>query len=128
LLGDGLEPRRVERQRLQGKRVVLKLEGIDDRTTAESLRGALVSVPIEAAVKLPPGEYFWHEIIGLRVEDGAGRPLGRVVEILETGSNDVYVVRSPDRELLLPAIKDVVRGIDRERGTMRVELLPGLGD
>jgi 16S rRNA processing protein RimM len=104
----------------------LKLAGIDDRTAAEAMRGALVRVPIEQAVELPPGSYFWHEIVGLRVQDTRGRALGTVAEVLATGSNDVYVVRSAEGELLLPAIKDVVRAIDREHGVMTVELIPGL--
>ena len=126
LVGDSDELRRVERQRLHGDRVILKLAGIDDRTAAEAMRGALVRVPIEQAVKLPPGSYFWHEIVGLRVQDTRGRALGTVAEVLATGSNDVYVVRSAEGELLLPAIKDVVRAIDREHGVMTVELIPGL--
>ena len=126
LVGDSDEFRRVERQRLHGDRVILKLAGIDDRTAAEAMRGALVRVPIEQAVELPPGSYFWHEIVGLRVQDTRGRALGTVAEVLATGSNDVYVVRSAEGELLLPAIKDVVRAIDREHGGMTVELIPGL--
>jgi 16S rRNA processing protein RimM len=126
LVGDSDELRRVERQRLHGDRVILKLAGIDDRTAAEAMRGALVRVPIEQAVELPPGSYFWHEIVGLRVQDTRGRALGTVAEVLATGSNDVYVVRSAEGELLLPAIKDVVRAIDREHGVMTVELIPGL--
>ena len=126
LVGDSDELRCVERQRLHGDRVILKLAGIDDRTAAEAMRGALVRVPIEQAVELPPGSYFWHEIVGLRVQDTRGRALGTVAEVLATGSNDVYVVRSAEGELLLPAIKDVVRAIDREHGVMTVELIPGL--
>jgi 16S rRNA processing protein RimM len=104
----------------------LKLAGIDDRTAAEAMRGALVRVPIEQAVELPPGSYFWHEIVGLRVQDTRGRALGTVAEVLATGSNDVYVVRDERRELLIPAIKDVVREIDLEQGRILIELLPGL--
>jgi 16S rRNA processing protein RimM len=126
LVGASDLPRRVERQRLQKDRVILKLAGIEDRTAAEALRGALVRVPIEQAVDLSPGSYFWHEIVGLRVRDTAGRVLGTVAEVLPTGSNDVYVVRSAEGELLLPAIKDVVRAIDRDQGLMTVELIPGL--
>jgi 16S rRNA processing protein RimM len=126
LLGEPPEARRVEHQRLHRGRVILKLAGVEDRTTAESLRGSLLQVPLNSAVELPPGVYYWYEIIGLRVYDGQGRDLGSVTDILQTGSNDVYVVRKDDRELLLPAIKDVIRDIDRERGVMTVELIPGL--
>lgn len=105
---------------------MIKLAGIEDRTAAEQLRGALLQVPLEQAVRLPPGSYYWHQILGLQVIERGGRVLGTVREILTTGSNDVYVVRSDERELLLPAIRDVIREIDLERGVIVVELLPGL--
>lgn len=126
LLGEPPSPYRVERQRVERGRLVLKLAGIRTREAAESLRGALVEVPADQAVELPPETYFWHQIIGLQVVEQDGRDLGRVVDILVTGSNDVYVVRDERRELLIPAIKDVVREIDLERGRILVELLPGL--
>jgi 16S rRNA processing protein RimM len=129
LVGEPPQPRSVERQRLQGDRVVLKLAGIDDRSAAEALRGALIQVPIEQAVELPRGSYYWHQIIGLRVQDRQGRLLGTVAEVLLTGANDVYVVRPSNGnsdELLLPAIKDVVLEVNPGRGTMVVELIPGL--
>lgn len=106
--------------------MVLKLAGIETRSQAEALRGAPLAVRREQAVALPPETYFWYQIIGLEVVDLDGRQLGRVAEVLRTGSNDVYVVRSGDRELLLPAIRDVVRAIDLDQGRMTVELLPGL--
>lgn len=126
LVGEPPRPFPVERQRIERGRLILKLAGINTRTAAEELRGAMIEVPVEQAVDLPPGTYFWHQIIGLRVEDRGGRDLGRVADILVTGSNDVYVVRDDRRELLIPAISDVVRQIDVEQGRIVVELLPGL--
>ena len=126
LVGDPPRPYLVERQRVERGRLVLKLAGVRDRTAAEELRGALIEVPIEQAVELPPETYFWHQIIGLRVVEQGGRELGTVADILATGINDVYIVRDDRRELLLPAIKDVIREIDLEQGRILVELLPGL--
>ena len=77
-------------------------------------------------MQLPPDSFFWHQIIGLTVRTVDGQELGKIAEIMETGSNDVYVVKSDERELLLPAIKDVVREIDLTSGVMTVELLEGL--
>lgn len=124
----GEPPRRYEltRSRLQRGQVVLKLAGVESRDEAEKLRGQVVSVPVQEAVPLPPGEFFWHQVVGLRVEDVGGRDLGRVGDILRTGSHDVYVVETPEGELLLPAIKQVIKAIEPERGRMVVELLPGL--
>lgn len=118
-------PRRVEAGRWRGQDVYLKLEGVNSRTEAEALRGkelwAAAPKPIQEA-----GRYYCHDIIGLRAEDEAGAPLGRVAEVLETGANDVYVVRGELGELLLPAVEDVVREVDIAGGRLVVRLLPGL--
>ena len=79
-------------------------------------------------MRLPDGEYYWHEIIGLEVVTEDDRSLGKVVSVFPTGSNDVYVCRGNGREILLPAIGDVVRRIDRDRKVMEVRLLKGLAD
>jgi 16S rRNA processing protein RimM len=126
LVAGGDRRLRVLGRRLSGNHVVLKLEGIADRTAAEALRGAIFEVPLAEAVRLPPDTYFWHQLVGLRVQTVEGAPLGVLIEVLPTGGNDVYVVRDEAREILLPAIRDVVREIDLERGTMTVSLLPGL--
>lgn len=110
----------------RGAQVVLSLEGIEDRDAADALRGWLIQVPENEAWKLPKGQYYWHQIVGLDVVTTDGRRLGPVAEILETGANDVYVVKREAGELLLPAIKDVVKKISPERGEMVVELLPGM--
>ena len=110
----------------RGAQVILHLEGIADREAADALRGWLVQVPEDEAWKLPKGQYYWHQIIGLDVVTQDGRRLGTVSDILETGANDVYVVKRDGSDLLLPAIKDVVKSISPERGEMVVELLPGM--
>lgn len=116
----------VEGYRFLDDAVVLKLKGIDSIDQAERLRGKLVEVPEEEAVRLPEDHYFWHQILGLQVVTVEGEPLGRIDEILETGANDVYVVHGPRGELLIPAIKQVVRAVDLAHGTITVELMPGL--
>jgi 16S rRNA processing protein RimM len=124
--GDDYTAYDVERSRLDRRGVVLKLAGVDDRPAAEQLRGQTLYVPESDAVELPPGSYFWHQIIGLEVRTTDGRTLGRISEILQTGSNDVYVVTREGKELLVPAIQDVVRETNLASGTMIVELLEGL--
>ena len=116
----------VQRARLQGHFVLLKLEDVDTRDAAERWRNALVEVPGSERVALPRGHYFWQDIIGLTVRTVDGEELGRVREILETGANDVYIVDTPRGELLVPAIKDVVQSIDPARGEMVVLLLEGM--
>lgn len=117
----------VQRARPTGRQVILKLEGIDTREQVEAWRGQLVQVPESEAVALPPGQYFWHQVIGLEVRGQDQRPLGRIREILQTGSNDVYVVQGEQGEWLLPATREVIKEIDPERGLVSVELLPGMG-
>ena len=102
------------------------LGGIDDRDAAAGICGSSVWMPVERMQKLPEGEYYWNEIVGLQVVTEEGRDLGRIEAIFPTGSNDVYVCREGKREILLPAIEEVVRRIDRDRGVMVVRLLKGL--
>lgn len=120
----------VRRARLEGGTragmVLLTLDGIDTPEAAGLLRGALVQVPFEEAVPLKPGEYYAHDIVGLRVVADTGDDLGRVTEVLTTGANDVYVVHGSRGEVLLPAIASVVQRIDIAGGTMTVHLIEGL--
>jgi 16S rRNA processing protein RimM len=118
---------RLERARVSGRQVILKLEGVETREQAERLRSQLVHVSESQAVSLPPGEYFWHQVIGLEVLDDQGASLGRVAEIIETGSNHVYVIRGERGEWLLPAIKQVITRMNPAAGTIQVNLLPGMG-
>ena len=106
--------------------VILQLDGIADRDAAEVLRGWLVQVPESESWRLPRGRFYWHQIIGLRVVTTDGEQIGTVSEILETGANDVYVVKGSAGERLLPAIKQVIIEIAPQRGEMVVSLIPGL--
>jgi len=105
---------------------ILKLGGIEDRGAAAKLVRSSVWMPSEKMKKLPEGEYYWRDIIGLRVVTEEGESLGRVESVFPTGSNDVYVCRAAEKEILLPAIGEVVRKIDIDHGIMVVRLLKGL--
>jgi 16S rRNA processing protein RimM len=123
-------PYAVQRARVAPHRgqseVILSLDGVPDRDAADKLRGWLVQVPEREAWKLPRGRYYWHQIVGLRVVTAEGEEIGTVSEILETGANDVYVVKGPGGERLIPAIKQIVTEIAPERGEMIVSLIPGM--
>ena len=110
----------------QGKALLIKLQGIDTRWDADDLRGAILETPLEEAAELPEGSYYHHQIIGLAVRTTDGRDLGTLSDIIETGSNDVYVVSGPDGEALIPAIPDVVQDVDISGGIIIVEPVPGL--
>ena len=119
------ELRKVNAGRRQGKAVVAKLEGCNDRDAAEELVGALISIPRSALPDTTvPGEYYWADLVGLRVETVDGVELGRIEQLFETGSNDVIVVQG-DKERLVPYIwEQVVREVDLEAGVMRVDWDP----
>ena len=106
--------------------LVLRLESVADRTAAEALKGATLTVPLDDVDPLPDGSYYYFQIIGLRVRTDDGEELGRVHEILATGGTDVYVVRGPAGERLFPALSDVVLDVDLDRGVMTVSLPEGL--
>ena len=116
----------IEHCQVRRTEVLLKLKGIDTREAAIAQRYVYVYVPESEALALPPGEYFVHQIVGLQVLTTAGEDLGTVEEVLSTGANDVYVVPGPRGEVLIPALKTVIRTIDLATGQLIVELPPGL--
>jgi len=120
----GIE-RTIEQARPQGRGIILKLRGIDTRNDAEALRGEVLTVPDLADLD-DEGAYYIHDLMGLRVEDTAGAELGKLFEIISTGATDVYVIRGPRGELLLPALDDVVTDIDLKQGRIQVEVPEGL--
>ncbi len=121
----GLEAFRLKKAKLTNKGFLLELVGVEDATAAEQIIGCEILMRAEDLDVLPEGEYYWKDLIGLAVEDASGKPLGVIESIFPTGSNDVLVCRG-DREILLPAIAEVVREIDIEKGRMIVNLLEGL--
>lgn len=128
-LGDRKLPATVRRIVAHGRRFLMELEGVDTREEAEGLRDAVVRIRLEAIGGLPPNTYFRWQILGLRALEEDGTELGTIVDVLETGANDVYEVERQDGgRLLLPAIDSVIREIDLEEGILRVRLLPGLED
>ncbi len=106
---------------------LIRLEGVGSRAEAETHRGADILIQ-KAAVSRDKEEYFWHELIGLRVHLETGRYLGTVKEIIPTAGNDIYVVREGKEEFLIPAIHDVVKTIDLENGKMIISEVEGLLD
>ncbi len=107
-------------------RLLIRLAGCDDRTFAEAHRGRAVRLARAEAPPLPPGTYYWTQIIGLTVVTEEGEVLGAITEILETGANDVYMVRGAGGEVLLPAAPGVVQEVDLQQKRMRVHLPKGL--
>jgi 16S rRNA processing protein RimM len=104
------------------KAFLLLSRGINTLEEARSLVGAELCVPESRLPATAPDEFYWYQLIGLEVVSTDGQQLGTLQKILETGSNDVYVVRQGDEEILIPAIEEVIREIDLQRRLMTVDL------
>ena len=123
-------PVAVRSARMHGNALVAHLDGIEDRDAASELAGARLGLPRDALPALDDGQYYWADLIGLEVVNEAGESLGVVREMMETGANDVMVIRpcvpvSPDRaraaDRVVPFLTgDVVRGVDLDAGRIRV--------
>jgi len=116
----------VEGARLHKGQVLLKLRGVADIDAAETLRNALVQVRAEEAVRLPANEFYIHDLKGCEVVTAEGRVLGTLTSVLHNSANDVYVIGSGRNEILLPAIKQVVREVDLAQRRIIVTPTPGL--
>ena len=110
--------------------IIISLQGIEDRNSAESLVGSELFIEQSKLPELEDGSYYWVDIIGLTVFTNDDQYIGRVESIISTGSNDVFVVKDPRNKLsgetLIPALESVVLEIDLKHKTMRVDLPEGL--
>lgn len=110
-----------------GSGLLVSFSGLATPEAVGHLRNTWVYVPAADRPPLPEGQVYHHEILGMNVITDDGRVLGELTEILSTGANDVYVVTSEDnKESLLPAIPDVILGIDAAKREIKVHLLDGL--
>lgn len=123
------QPMLIEEGKRHGKGLIARLREVDDRNAAEALKGVEIAVPREVLPALQADEYYWHQLEGLSVQC-QGESLGRVSHLMETGSNDVLVVRPSegsrdDRERLIPWLQgSVVKSVDIEAGTIDVDWDP----
>lgn len=109
--------------------VILKFEGIDSIDEAEKLKGLYMKIDRANAVKLPKDSFFIADIIGMQVFDENNELLGILTEVIQTGSNDVYIVKGDsEKEILIPALKSVVKGVSMEERKISVILPKGLLD
>ncbi|MDR1702226.1 MAG: ribosome maturation factor RimM [Sporomusaceae bacterium] len=113
----------IEQVRPHQNFFLVKFKGVETMDAAETLRGKLLKVRREDLVPLPEGHYYIFDIIGLKVFTETDELLGEITDVLETGSNDVYVVEQQGKpQLLLPALKEVVKKIDLENKRVIVRL------
>jgi 16S rRNA processing protein RimM len=131
LIGQNMEVADIVSSRPHKGRVLVHFGHIVDRDEAEALRGEWIYIPESEAIELEADTYFIHQIIGLRVQTTEGEILGTIQNVLFTGANEVYVVQPRDglnrgREVLIPAIAEVVQSVDLEAGVLTIYLMPGL--
>jgi 16S rRNA processing protein RimM len=128
-LGEKRETATFESVREHGQGLLVRLHGYDTPEAVGRFRNHWVYVQSSEVPPLPKGKYYKYELVGLRVVEENGNPLGELTEILETGANDVYIVRREDgKEILLPAIPPVVLHVDMTSRVMTVHLIDGLVD
>jgi 16S rRNA processing protein RimM len=120
-LGDSREAVKIDAIRQNDRTVLVHLDGVNSPEDAARYRNTTMFIKAEGLPRLPEGSYYHHELLGLSVVDENGQALGTLEQILETGANDVYLVRTPESgELLLPAVDDVILNVDLERREVRV--------
>jgi 16S rRNA processing protein RimM len=104
-----------------GKVLIAKLQGVADRTAAEKCKGLLIAVPRDSLPEQPEGEYYWSDLVGMSVENLAGEKFGIVDSLLETGANEVLVVKGEGGEKLIPFIDSVIKQVSLKDKTIRVD-------
>jgi 16S rRNA processing protein RimM len=113
----------------KGDMLLLKLGGVEDANTAETLRNHDLYIPASELAALPPDSYYQHDILGLAVYRLDNREVGTITDIWSTGGSDIYVIKSRDgQEILIPAIKEVIKQIDLIRHVMYIDPMKGLLD
>ena len=122
-----LEKKEIEEVKYHKNLVLLKIKGIDDINDTEQYKNCYLKIDRENAVKLPEDTYFITDIIGIQVFTEEGELLGNIIDVFPTGSNDVYVIKDElGKQILLPAIEEVIRKVDVIAKKMTVKLIAGL--
>jgi 16S rRNA processing protein RimM len=119
LLLDG-SPRSVEWSRASQPGIVVKLDGIDNRTMAELFRGRYLEVPDDEMRPLEAGRFYHRQVVGLAAVTSSGQRLGVIAEVLERPANDVWVSREGSIEHLIPATRDAIVSVDLPAGQVVV--------
>lgn len=123
----GLTEFKIEQVRYVKNMVMLKLAGIDTVEEAEKYRNLYIKILRDQEEELEEGSYYVVDILGCKVNTDANQELGKIVDVFQTGSNDVYVVKDEQgKQILLPAIKQVIKNVDVKNKIITVHLLEGL--
>jgi 16S rRNA processing protein RimM len=129
-VGDELIERRVLGARLHQRTVILRLEGVETANDAEALRNNKLYIPASELIALPPDHYYLHDLVGLRVVQVTGTPLGVVRDVIQSTGNDLLVIQDArtGKDVLLPTVKEFVKAVDVAGGVISVAPIPGFFD
>lgn len=117
----------IENIRYHKNFIILKIKGIDDMTSAEKLKNSNIKISKQEALPLNEDEYYIRDLYDMNVVTNEGEELGKIIDIIFTGANDVYVIKNnEEKEILIPAIKQCILNVDIEKNIMTVKLLEGL--
>jgi len=122
----GLESYEILEVIPQSPRLIVRLKGIEKIEEIEPLIGKKILIQKEALPELEEGEYYWVDLLGIKVETQEGKRIGKVKEIFPTGAHDVYVVEGKRGDIFLPAIEEVIRSINLKKRVMKVVRMKGL--
>ncbi len=120
------QPMTINSAEWHREKLIIKLDTIDSIEDARKLRGETIEIHRSQVHPLPEGQYYHFQLIGLEVRTTQGEVLGNITEIISTASNDNYVVRGTRGEILIPAIEDVVKSIDLDKGYLVIKPIEGL--
>ncbi|MBN1540831.1 16S rRNA processing protein RimM [candidate division KSB1 bacterium] len=118
----------IEHVKIIDRGLLVVFKGIDTRTAAETLRGATIEIPGSKVLPLPEGKYYYFELIGLQVVTQDGELVGTIKDIVSYPANDVYVVATGERDILVPDSPDIIREIDVRNRRLVIHPMPGLLD
>ena len=118
----------IKKTRLHKKALLIQFSDYNSIEEAQELVGGKLMIDKAALEDLPEGEYYWFELIGMKVSDKNGNYYGQIKKILETGSNDVYISEDNEKEYLIPATKEVVLEVNKEKQTILIDPQEGLFD
>lgn len=126
-IGEARQPHLLRSRRRHGEHLLVAFEGLDTPEQVGVLRTELVFVRSDEIPPLPAGDYYHHQLIGLQVCDDTGKPIGKIVEILEGGVHDVLVAQNESwGEVLIPFVDGVIQKVELENAVVIVKLLPGM--
>ena len=119
----------IEKVRYMGQMVIIKFVGISDRNAAEALKGKYLYIDRENARKLDEDEYFVADLIGMKVQDEAGNPVGTLSDVIQNTAQDVYEIELPEgKKFMIPAVGEFILDVDMDSRIMVVKLIEGMID